>query len=258
MDVELSSEASVPTQAVPVIQLDDVHQVYGSGEGTVYALRGIDLTVGAGEYVSIMGPSGSGKSTLMNVLGCLDVPSHGRYLLAGTDVKSLTENALARVRNRELGFVFQSFNLVARMTAQQNVELPLVYGGVSRRERRDRATEALAEVGLADRADHRPHQLSGGQQQRVAIARALVTSPTLILADEPTGNLDSVSTAEILEILDNLALQGRTIVVITHEEHVAERSHRVLTIADGRIVSDHPVSDRAASNQALSAAGELS
>jgi putative ABC transport system ATP-binding protein len=247
--------ASLPPEAsAPVIQLDDVHQVYGSGEGAVYALRGIDLSANAGEYVSIMGPSGSGKSTLMNVLGCLDVPSHGRYLLAGTDVRSLTENALARVRNRELGFVFQSFNLVPRMTALQNVELPLVYGGVSRRERHERATEALAEVGLDDRADHRPHQLSGGQQQRVAIARALVTSPTLILADEPTGNLDSVSTAEILQIFDTLAARGRTIVVITHEENVAERSNRILTIADGRIVSDR----RTVSDRAVSLAGERS
>ncbi|BDZ51843.1 macrolide ABC transporter ATP-binding protein [Frondihabitans sucicola] len=221
-----------------------MHQVYGAGEGAVFALRGVDLAVGVGEYVAIMGPSGSGKSTLMNVLGCLDVPSAGRYLLDGTDVGTLGENELARVRNRALGFVFQSFNLVPRMTAQQNVELPLVYAGVSRRERRERALDALAGVGLADRADHRPQALSGGQQQRVAIARALVTSPTLILADEPTGNLDSVSTGEILDIFDSLAADGRTIVIITHEEHVAERSHRVLTIADGRIIHDRPLSDR--------------
>jgi len=221
-----------------VLELDAIEQVYGSGDAAVHALRGIDLSVESGDYVAIMGPSGSGKSTLMNLLGCLDIASSGRYLLAGHDVRELGENELARVRNHEIGFIFQSFNLVARMSALANVELPLVYGGVRRAERRRRALEALDRVGLAQRADHEPHELSGGQQQRVAIARALVTHPTLVLADEPTGNLDSQSTDEILAIFDDLARSGRTIVIITHEEHVAERAHRVLSIRDGTIASD--------------------
>ena len=236
-------EAGRPTG---VLELRGIHQLYGTGDAQVHALRGIDLTVMAGDYLAIMGPSGSGKSTLMNLLGCLDVASSGTYTLAGADVSELDERQLAIVRNREIGFIFQSFNLVPRMTALQNTELPLAYGGVKYAERKRRALESLEMVGLSHRADHRPQQLSGGQQQRVAIARALVTNPTLILADEPTGNLDSESTHEILAILDQLASQGRTIVIITHEENVAARAHRIVTISDGLITSDHAQRERVA------------
>lgn len=225
-----------------VLRLEGIHQVYGTGEASVHALRGIDLAIASGDYVAIMGPSGSGKSTLMNLLGCLDIASEGLYELAGNDVRSLTEKELARVRNQEIGFIFQSFNLVPRMSALANVELPLIYAGMKRGARHRLALEALDLVNLANRAEHQPQELSGGQQQRVAIARALVTEPTLVLADEPTGNLDSESTEEILGIFDSLASAGRTIIIITHEEDVAERSHRVLTISDGLMVRDQPTS----------------
>jgi putative ABC transport system ATP-binding protein len=229
----------------PVIELRGIRQVYGSGDTAVEALRGVDLSVELGEYLAIMGPSGSGKSTLMNLLGCLDVASEGNYLLGGQDVRTLTERELARARNRQIGFVFQSFNLIPRMTALANVELPLLYARVARAERRARALAALDLVGLTDRGHHQPHQLSGGQQQRVAIARALVTAPTILLADEPTGNLDSESTSEVLAVLDRLSAQGRTIVVITHEENVAAHARRVIHVRDGRIRSD-PLAEVAA------------
>jgi len=232
------AEPGVLLDTAPVLELHDIRQTYGSGETAVHALRGIDLTVDRGEYLAIMGPSGSGKSTLMNLLGCLDVASGGEYLLEGTNVADLDERALARVRNRRIGFVFQSFNLIPRMTALANVELPMVYGRVKRAERRERANAALELVGLGDRADHLPNALSGGQQQRVAVARALVTDPAIVLADEPTGNLDSQSTEDVLEIFDRLSTEGRTIVVITHEDNVGSRARRVVHVRDGLLVSD--------------------
>ncbi|QKG22877.1 ABC transporter ATP-binding protein [Actinomadura verrucosospora] len=222
----------------PVLGIRDVSKVYGEGDTAVHALRGVSLTVEPGDYVAIMGASGSGKSTLMNIIGCLDVPSGGRYLLDGIDVGALDERRLAILRNRRIGFVFQSFNLIPRMTAQANVELPLAYGGVKGPERRRRALAALREVGLADRTRHEPNELSGGQQQRVAIARALVTAPTLLLADEPTGALDSGSTADVLAVFDRLSLARRTIVVITHEDDVAAHAKRVVRLVDGRVVDD--------------------
>ncbi|GAA1795398.1 ABC transporter ATP-binding protein [Luedemannella flava] len=224
--------------ARPVLDVRDVVKTYGEGDTAVHALRGVSLTVARGDYVAIMGSSGSGKSTLMNILGCLDVPTSGRYLLDGVDVSTLSDRQLALVRNRRIGFVFQSFNLIPRTTALANVELPLAYAGVKGAARRRRAQEALAMVGLADRAGHEPNQLSGGQQQRVAVARALVTSPALVLADEPTGNLDSQSTMDVLAVLDQLNRTGRTIVIITHEPDVAEHARRLIRLVDGRVVTD--------------------
>jgi putative ABC transport system ATP-binding protein len=221
-----------------VIQLSGVSKIYRSGTLEVVALRDVDLGVEDGEFVAIAGPSGSGKSTLMHILGCLDVPSAGRYLLAGEDVSAMTEDELAAIRNRRIGFVFQQFNLLPSLTALRNVELPLAYSGVPRHERRDRAVEALSRVGLDERLEHRPGELSGGQQQRVAVARALVTEPALILADEPTGNLDSSSTRDVLGLLQDLHRSGRTVVLITHESDVAAAADRVVHMLDGRIVDD--------------------
>ena len=221
-----------------MIELDGVSKVYKTGAVELRALDSVDLTIADGDLVAIMGPSGSGKSTMMNILGCLDVPSEGRYRLDGIDVGRLRDNRLADIRNTRIGFVFQSFNLIPRTSAARNVELPLIYAGVRGRARRTRARAALERVGLGERIRHMPNELSGGQQQRVAIARALVTEPTMILADEPTGNLDSVSTVEIMRLLVELNDAGRTVVLITHEDEVAAFAKRVVRLRDGRIVSD--------------------
>jgi putative ABC transport system ATP-binding protein len=221
-----------------VIDLRDATKIYDTGTIQVAALRGVTLTIERGDFVAIMGSSGSGKSTLMNILGCLDVPTRGEYRIDGVDVRSMDEDELADLRNRKIGFVFQSFNLVPRTTALANVELPLAYARLPRDDRRQRAVWALAQVGMRDRMHHAPAELSGGQQQRVAVARAIVTNPTLVLADEPTGNLDSQASAEVLGIFSRLNAQGRTVVIITHEDYVAAQARRVIRLADGRVVSD--------------------
>jgi putative ABC transport system ATP-binding protein len=231
------ASSSAPA-AAPVIELREIVKTYAIGDIEVHALRGVSVTVERGDFVAIMGASGSGKTTLMNIIGCLDVPDRGWYWLDGVDVRQLDEGALSRVRSRKIGFVFQSYNLIARTSAFANVELPLSYMGVSSRERHERATAALDSVGLGDRAHHVPSELSGGQQQRVAIARALATNPALILADEPTGNLDSVASAEVMAIFDSVHRAGRTVVMITHEEDVAAHARRVVRLRDGQILSD--------------------
>ena len=232
-----------------MIELENVTKIYRMGKVEVPALRGVSLTVGQGEMVAIMGPSGSGKSTLMNLIGCLDVPDSGRYIFEGEDVGLLSDDRLAEIRNRKIGFIFQTYNLLPRLTALANVELPLLYG--NGRDRRRRATEALEKVGLGDRVHHRPTELSGGQQQRVGIARALVKNPSLVLADEPTGNLDSRSSEEIVAILQNLNReQGITVVVVTHEPDIAASTQRIITTRDGVVVSDEPVK-----NQRMALAG---
>ena len=221
-----------------VIRVTDLKRAYVMGMETVHALRGVDLEIRRNEYVAIMGPSGSGKSTLMNLIGCLDTPTEGEYWLNGQEVSRMSDDALARVRNKEIGFVFQTFNLLPRASALQNVELPLVYAGLPARERKARAANALERVGLGNRMDHRPNELSGGQRQRVAIARGLVNEPSILLADEPTGNLDSTTSEEILGVFESLHGQGQTIVLVTHEPDVAQHAHRTVIIRDGRIASD--------------------
>ena len=223
------------TTPVQLIEMHELTRVYQLGPQEIYALRGVDLIITPGEYVAIMGPSGSGKSTLMNIIGCLDRPTAGRYLLDGVPVESMTEDELAAIRNRKIGFVFQTFNLLARTTALQNVELPLVYARIPRAERRILAEEALAAVGLKDRMHHQPNELSGGQRQRVAIARALVNKPSLLLADEPTGNLDSQTGREILDLFRELHDRGNSIIMVTHEDDVAQEAKRIIHIRDGKV-----------------------
>jgi putative ABC transport system ATP-binding protein len=225
-----------------LIEMRDLEKTYTVGEEKVRALRGVTFSIDRGEYVAIMGPSGSGKSTLMNLIGCLDTPTGGEYLLNGTQVQSMTDDDLARIRNREIGFVFQTFNLLARTSALAQVELPLVYSGLPKKERRERAEKALERVGLSDRSHHNPNELSGGQRQRVAIARALVTGPSLLLADEPTGNLDSATGEDIMRLFRELNDQGNAIILVTHEEDIAAHARRIIRIRDGRI-SDDRVND---------------
>jgi putative ABC transport system ATP-binding protein len=229
-----------------VLRVVDLERRYDMGGEVVHALRGVTLTIRRNEYVAIMGPSGSGKSTMMNILGCLDTPDAGEYWLNGEEVSRLGDDALARVRNREIGFVFQTFNLLPRASALHNVELPLIYAGLSAGERRERAEQALVRVGLAERLHHRPNELSGGQRQRVAIARALVNRPSILLADEPTGNLDSTTSEEIMAVFDELHDQGQTVVMVTHEPDIAAFAERVITLRDGRVASDRSSSESAA------------
>ncbi|MFM2230737.1 MAG: putative transporter ATP-binding protein YknY [Bacteroidota bacterium] len=223
-----------------LITIKDIKRDFQLGSETINVLKGIDLTINKGEYVALMGPSGSGKSTLMNLLGCLDTPTSGTYILNGKDVSKMHDDDLAEVRNKEIGFVFQTFNLLPRTTALDNVALPMVYAGYSKSDRHERAKEVLTQVGLSDRMDHQPNQLSGGQRQRVAVARALVNKPSIILADEPTGNLDSKTSVEIMKLFDDIHANGNTVILVTHEEDIAQYAHRIIRLRDGIIESDTP------------------
>jgi putative ABC transport system ATP-binding protein len=233
-----SHAAMAGTGEQPTLVIDNLVKTYVMGAAEVHALRGVSLRIDRNEYVAIMGPSGSGKSTLMNMIGCLDTPTSGSYLLEGHSVREMSDRQLAEVRNKRIGFVFQTFNLLPRATVLANVELPLVYGGVGKAERRKRAAEAIALVGLSDRIQHQPNELSGGQRQRVAIARALVSNPSIILADEPTGNLDSATGEEIMDVVDQLHGRGQTVILVTHEDHIAAHARRVIRLRDGLIESD--------------------
>jgi putative ABC transport system ATP-binding protein len=250
--IPVTEPTQTAAQGKPVIRLENVYKIYDLGEVQVQALRGVSLEVREGEFVAVMGPSGSGKSTVMNILGCLDRPTKGRYYLDGADVSGMSKTELARIRNRKLGFVFQQFNLLSRTSALENVELPTVYAGISPEERTKRAMESLTRVGLADRAGHHPSQLSGGQQQRVAIARALVNRPAILLADEPTGNLDSRTSVEIMQILQTLNdEQGLTIVIVTHEHDIARYAKRTLEFRDGKLRRDNIVRERLVAREVL-------
>lgn len=223
-----------------LLQITDVARIYTIGSETIEALKSVSLRINKGEFVALMGPSGSGKSTLMNILGCLDTPSRGSYLLNGTQVSEMTEDELAEIRNKEIGFVFQTFNLLPKSTALENVALPLIYAGISKTARTARAAQALESVGLGQRMEHRPNELSGGQRQRVAVARALINKPSIILADEPTGNLDTRTSIEIMGLLEEIHQQGNTIILVTHEEDIAQHAHRIVRMRDGLIESDNP------------------
>jgi putative ABC transport system ATP-binding protein len=250
--IPATEPSQTATAGKPLIRLENVHKIYDLGEIQVQALRGVSLTVHEGEFVAVMGPSGSGKSTVMNILGCLDRPTRGHYYLDGVDVSGMSKDDLARIRNRKLGFVFQQFNLLSRTSALENVELPTVYAGISPEERTKRAMESLTRVGLADRAGHHPSQLSGGQQQRVAIARGLVNRPSILLADEPTGNLDSRTSVEIMQILQTLnEEQGLTIVIVTHEHDIAQYAKRNLEFRDGKLRRDIAVRERLVARDVL-------
>lgn len=224
----------------PIIEIKGITRNFPLGNETVYVLKGIDLHINKGEYVALMGPSGSGKSTLMNILGCLDTPTAGTYVLNGKDVSKMIDDELAEIRNKEIGFVFQTFNLLPRTTALDNVALPMIYAGYAKDDRYKRATQVLTQVGLSDRMDHKPNQLSGGQRQRVAVARALVNHPSIILADEPTGNLDSKTSVEIMNLFDEIHANGNTVILVTHEEDIAQHAHRIIRLRDGIIESDIP------------------
>ena len=237
--LEMSPQSSpTPSPGAPCVELSNLTRLYRLGDETVHALDGVDLTIRYGEHLAVVGPSGSGKTTMLQILGCLDTPTNGQYWLNGQLVSAMNDSQLARARNRDIGFVFQTFNLLSRMTALSNVEVPLIYSGIRRRERHERARHALETVGLADRVHHRPLEMSGGQRQRVAIARALVTSPSILLADEPTGNLDSTTGDEIMKLFDQLQEAGNTLIVVTHEEYIANHARRTLRLSDGKVVGD--------------------